>query len=52
MVTEWTNELRPAWAIEFSSNRVSGVDDRAACNRETTTGSLERLAAVLEMPAG
>jgi len=45
------DDLKPASAIEFSK-RVSGVEDIAARNRETMTGPLDRLAAILEPPAG
>jgi hypothetical protein len=33
--------------MEFSK-KVSGIEDRAARNRETMSGTLERLAAALE----
>jgi uncharacterized protein YndB with AHSA1/START domain len=46
-VTEWNEDLRPDSAMEFSK-KVSGVDDRAARNRQTMSGTLERLAAALE----
>ena len=46
-VTEWSEDLRPASAMEFSK-RVSGVDDRTARNRRTMSGTLERLAFALE----
>lgn len=46
-VTEWSEDLRPESAIEFSQ-QMSGVVDRAARNRVTMSGTLERLAAVLE----
>ncbi len=46
-VTEWSEDLRPESAMEFSK-QTSGVDDRAARNRETMSGTLERLAAALE----
>ena len=46
-VTEWSEDLRPESAME-SSKQLSGVDDRAARNRETISGTLERLAAALE----
>lgn len=48
-VTEWTEDLRPASAMEFS-RQLSGVDDRAARNRATMGATLERLAAALEPP--
>jgi uncharacterized protein YndB with AHSA1/START domain len=46
-VTEWSEDLRPESALEFSK-KMSGVDDRAARNHETMSGTLERLAAALE----
>jgi uncharacterized protein YndB with AHSA1/START domain len=46
-VTEWTEDLRPESALEFSK-QMSGVDDRAARNRATISTTLERLAAALE----
>ena len=46
-VTEWTEDLRPESALEFSK-QASGVDDRAARNRQTMSGTLERLAAAVE----
>jgi hypothetical protein len=46
-VTEWSDDLRPESALEFSQ-QMSGVTDRAARNRETMSGTLERLAAALE----
>ena len=46
-VTEWNEDLRPASALEFSKE-MSGVDDRAGRNRQTMSGTLERLAAALE----
>ncbi|HEY9483471.1 MAG TPA: SRPBCC family protein [Micromonosporaceae bacterium] len=46
-VTEWSDDLRPESALEFSK-RVSGVDDRRSRNRQTMTRTLERLAAALE----
>jgi uncharacterized protein YndB with AHSA1/START domain len=46
-VTEWSEDLRPESALEFSK-RVSGIEDREARNRETMTRTLERLAAALE----
>jgi uncharacterized protein YndB with AHSA1/START domain len=47
MVTEWSEDLRPESAMEFSK-QVSGIDDRTARNRETMSLTLERLAAALE----
>lgn len=46
-VTEWSEDLRPESALEFS-RQTSGIDDRAARNRQTMSGTLERLAAALE----
>jgi uncharacterized protein YndB with AHSA1/START domain len=46
-VTEWTEDLRPESALEFSQ-QLSGVDDRDARNRRTIGGTLDRLAAALE----
>ncbi|HVX19438.1 MAG TPA: SRPBCC family protein [Acidimicrobiales bacterium] len=46
-VTEWSEDLRPEYAIEWSK-QVSGIDDRAARNRETMQGTLDRLAAAVE----
>jgi uncharacterized protein YndB with AHSA1/START domain len=46
-VTEWSDDLRPASALEFS-RRLSGVDDRAGRNRHSMRLTLDRLAAVLE----
>jgi hypothetical protein len=46
-VTEWSEDLRPESAIEFS-RQVSGVDDRAERNRLTMSATLARLAAALE----
>jgi uncharacterized protein YndB with AHSA1/START domain len=46
-VTEWSEDLRPESALEFSA-KMSGIDDRAARNRQTMEGTLERLAAALE----
>ena len=46
-VTEWSDDLRPASALEFS-RRLSGVDDRAARNHHSMRLTLDRLAAVLE----
>jgi uncharacterized protein YndB with AHSA1/START domain len=46
-VTEWSEDLRPESAIEFS-RQLSGVDDRAERNRLTMGGTLARLAAALE----
>ena len=46
-VTEWSEDLRPESALEFSK-QMSGIDDRAVRNRQTMSGTLERLAAALE----
>jgi uncharacterized protein YndB with AHSA1/START domain len=46
-VTEWSEDLRPESALEFSK-RVSGIDDREARNHDTMSHTLERLAAALE----
>lgn len=46
-VTEWNEDLRPESAMELS-RQMSGIDDRAARNRQTMSGTLERLAAALE----
>jgi uncharacterized protein YndB with AHSA1/START domain len=46
-VTEWSEDLRPESALEFSQ-QLSGVQDRAARNQHTMSGTLERLAAAVE----
>jgi uncharacterized protein YndB with AHSA1/START domain len=46
-VTEWSQDLRPESAIELSK-QLSGVDDRTERNRQTMSGTLERLANALE----
>jgi len=46
-VTEWTEDLRPQSAMEFSK-KISGIDDRTERNRQTMTVTLERLAAAVE----
>ena len=46
-VTEWSEDLRPESAMELSK-QTSGIDDRAARNRQTMSGTLDRLAAALE----
>lgn len=46
-VTEWSEDLRPESAMELSK-QISGVDDRAARNRQTMGATLDRLAAALE----
>jgi uncharacterized protein YndB with AHSA1/START domain len=45
-VTEWSEDLRPDSAMEFS-RRISGVDDRTERNRQTMSRTLERLAHAL-----
>jgi uncharacterized protein YndB with AHSA1/START domain len=50
VVTEWSEDLRPESVLEFSA-QVSGVDDRTERNRQTMSGTLDRLAAALETPA-
>ena len=46
-VTEWSQDLRPDSALEFSK-KMSGVDDRVERNRQTMSTTLDRLAAALE----
>jgi uncharacterized protein YndB with AHSA1/START domain len=46
-VTEWSENLLPESAIELSK-QISGIDDRTERNRQTMSGTLERLAASLE----
>jgi uncharacterized protein YndB with AHSA1/START domain len=46
-VTEWSEDLRPESAMEFS-RAISGVDDRPERNRQTMSDTLDRLAADLE----
>jgi uncharacterized protein YndB with AHSA1/START domain len=46
-VTEWSEDLRPESALEFSK-QLSGVDDRTERNRQTMSTTLERLAVALE----
>jgi uncharacterized protein YndB with AHSA1/START domain len=46
-VTEWSEDLRPESVLEMSK-QMSGVDDRAERNRQTMSGTLERLATALE----
>jgi uncharacterized protein YndB with AHSA1/START domain len=46
-VTEWSEDLRPESAMEFSK-QISGVDDRTERNRKTMSDTLERLAVALE----
>jgi uncharacterized protein YndB with AHSA1/START domain len=46
-VTEWSEDLRPESALEFSK-KLSGVDDRTERNRQTMSTTLERLALAFE----
>lgn len=46
-VTEWTEDLRPESAMEYSK-QLSGIDDRGERNRATMRATLDRLAAALE----
>jgi hypothetical protein len=46
-VTEWTEDLRPEGALEFS-RQVSGIEDRTSRNRQTMSTTLERLAKAVE----
>ncbi len=46
-VTEWSQDLRPESAMEFSKE-MSGIDDRGERNRQTMSATLEALAAALE----
>ncbi len=46
-VTEWSDDLRPESALEMSA-QISGIADRTERNRQTMSGTLERLAAALE----
>lgn len=46
-VTEWSEDLRPESALEMSK-QMSGIDDREERNRQTMSGTLERLAAALD----
>jgi uncharacterized protein YndB with AHSA1/START domain len=46
-VTEWSEDLRPESVLEYSKT-LSGVEDRTERNRQTMSGTLERLAAALE----
>ena len=46
-VTEWTENLLPESVME-AAEKISGVKDRTARNRQTMSGTLERLAAALE----
>jgi len=44
LVTEWSENLLPEAALA-RAREISGVEDRTARNRQTMTGTLERLAA-------
>ena len=46
-VTEWSEDLRPESAMEFS-DQASGIKDRTERNRTTISSTLERLAISLE----
>jgi uncharacterized protein YndB with AHSA1/START domain len=46
-VTEWTEDRRPDFGLEFSK-QVSGIDDRTERNRQTIGLTLKRLASTLE----
>ncbi len=46
-VTEWSEDRRPESTLELSK-QISGVDDRTGRNRQTMSGTLDRLAAALE----
>jgi uncharacterized protein YndB with AHSA1/START domain len=46
-VTEWSEDLRPESAMEFSK-QLSGVDDRTERNRQTMSSTLDRLADALQ----
>lgn len=46
-VTEWTENLLPESAMD-TAKQISGVEDRTARNRQTMSGTLERLAKALE----
>lgn len=45
-VTEWNEDLRPESTLEFSK-QLSGIEDRTERNRQTISGTLERLSASL-----
>lgn len=49
-VTEWSEDLRPE-SVKEISREMSGIDDREARNRQTMSGTLERLAGALEAPS-
>lgn len=46
-VTEWSEDLRPESALEYSV-QMSGIEDRGARNQQTMSATLDRLAAALE----
>ncbi|HEX4904101.1 MAG TPA: SRPBCC family protein [Acidimicrobiales bacterium] len=46
-VTEWSENLLPESAMDMAKE-ISGVEDRTERNRQTMSGTLERLAAALE----
>jgi uncharacterized protein YndB with AHSA1/START domain len=46
-VTEWSEDLRPESVLEMSA-QISGIEDRTGRNRQTMSGTLDRLAAALE----
>lgn len=46
-VTEWNVDMRPESALEWGK-QISGIDDRSERNRQTMSGTLERLAAAVE----
>lgn len=46
-VTEWSDDLRPESALEYSK-QLSGVDDRRERNHQTMSHTLERLADAVE----
>ena len=45
-VTEWNEDLRPDSVLEFSK-QLSGIEDRTERNRQTISGTLDRLSAAL-----
>jgi hypothetical protein len=46
-VTEWSENLLPEEMMETAKG-ISGVDNRTERNRQTMSGTLDRLAATLE----
>ena len=46
-MTEWSLDLRPESALEFSAT-MSGIADRAGRKRDTMSTTLDRLAAAVE----